>query len=79
MSVHPGDLLLREVLLPANLSVLAAAERLNVPAELLADIVCGKLPVTVEVAAALAREFGFSRERWLQLQAAWDKEQLLLA
>ena len=65
MMTHPGERLMEEVLLPANLSIRQAAERLEISADTLADIVRGRLPISGGIAVRLAREFGISRERWL--------------
>ena len=79
MIAHPGETVLNEILLPAQLSVSRAAAKLNIPAERLAELVSGRTAMTREIAAALAREFGYSRDGWLSLQRAWDDEKRLVA
>jgi addiction module HigA family antidote len=74
---HPGEILMSRVLLPANLSIRQAAERLEISAESLAELICGTRSVTPAVAVALAREFGYSRAGWLALQRLWDEERRL--
>jgi addiction module HigA family antidote len=79
MAMHPGEFLIEWILLPGGISVRKAAEQLGVSTEALAEVISGKIPITVALAHALAREFSYSRQWWLDLQRAWDDEQRLVA
>ena len=77
--VHPGEMVLTEILLLARLRVLQAALKLNISVESLAELVCGRTAMPRKIAVALAREFGYSRDGWFALQRAWDDEKPLVA
>jgi addiction module HigA family antidote len=79
MAMHPGEFLIERILLPGGISVRKAAEQLGVSTEALAEVISGRTPITVALAHALAREFSYSRQWWLDLQRAWDDEQRLVA
>ena len=79
MAMHPGQFLIERVLVPSGVSVRRAADQLGVSAESLSALVAGRDSLDVALAHALAREFSYSREWWLQLQHAWDAEQHLTA
>ncbi len=79
MALHPGEILMEHILLPSVLSIRRAAERLEVSDESLGQVIAGQTPITLPLAHALAREFSFSRQWWLDLQKAWDDEQRLAA
>ena len=75
MIAHPGERVMSEVLLPAQLSIKQAAEQLEISTDTLAAIIRGQGPITEDIAGRLAREFGYSRGWWLALQIAWDRAQ----
>ena len=79
MALHPGEFLLDRILVPAGVPVRRAADQLGLSTEALAMVISGKNPVTIPVAHALSREFGYSRQWWLDLQRAWDDEQHIVA
>jgi addiction module HigA family antidote len=81
MAMHPGEFLIERFLLPGGISVRKAAEQLGVSTEALAEVISGQTPITVALAhaLALAREFSYSRQWWLNLQRTWDDEQRLVA
>ena len=73
---HPGELLRELWLLPLNLSVTDAAERLKVSRKTLSEIVNGRAAVSAEMALRLELAFGKSAESWLGHQSAYDLWQL---
>jgi len=79
MAMHPGQFLIERVLVPSGVSVRRAADQLGISSESLSDFVAGRDSLDVALAHALAREFSYSREWWLQMQRAWDAEQQLAA
>jgi addiction module HigA family antidote len=79
MAMHPGEILLERVLMPSGICVRRAAERLGVSSGSLGQVISGQKPITPALAYALAREYSYSRQWWLDLQRAWDEEQRLAA
>ncbi len=79
MAIHPGVFLIDHVLLPSGISVRRAAEQLGISSQALSAVIAGQQPVTPGLAHALAREFCYSRQWWLDLQRAWDAELRLAA
>ena len=72
---HPGELILHDWIGGLDLSVEAAAEHMQVPAESLEDICQGKAPVTTEMAVRLSKALGSTPRFWIQLQANYDAAQ----
>ncbi|HPO20299.1 MAG TPA: HigA family addiction module antitoxin [Rubrivivax sp.] len=68
-SIHPGEVLREEFLLPMSLSAHALAMALRVPAPRINDIARERRGVTADTAMRLARFFGTSAESWMGLQA----------
>jgi antitoxin HigA-1 len=69
---HPGSILLREFLDPANLTQANLARSLKVPLNRVNELVRGKRGVTPETALILADYFKNSPEFWMNLQTAYD-------
>jgi len=69
VNIHPGEILLKEVLLPLSVSQNALACATGVPPKLINDIVLGKRGVTADTALRLAVAFATSEGFWLGLQA----------
>lgn len=70
--IHPGEILLEEVMAPLGLSANALARELHVPANRITAIIAGKRGVTADTALRLARYLGTTPQYWLALQAAFD-------
>ena len=70
--VHPGEVLLKDYILPMGISVRALSLALQVPYPLLREIVDGKRGVSADIALRLDRYFGSGARGWLNLQAAYD-------
>jgi len=70
--VHPGEVLLEEVLKPMNLSQNQLALDIHVPARRINEIVHGKRRITADTALRLARYFRMSPQFWLGLQMDYD-------
>jgi addiction module HigA family antidote len=71
-SVHPGEILLEEFLIPMDLSQNRLALDIRVPARRINEIVHGKRRITADTALRLARYFGISAQFWLGLQMDYD-------
>lgn len=70
-SVHPGEILREEFLVPMGISAYRLAVDLRVSPPTVNEIVREKRGVTPEMAARLARYFGTSEQFWLNLQDAF--------
>jgi addiction module HigA family antidote len=75
-NIHPGEILQEEFMDPLGLSAYRLAKDIDVPQTRIAAIVHGRRGVTPDTAARLGRYFRTSAEFWLNLQAAYDLEEL---
>jgi addiction module HigA family antidote len=71
-TVHPGEILREDYLVPFGTTRNALAKALNVPAPRINDIVRERRGVSADTAMRLARYFGSDERPWLNLQAAYD-------
>ena len=69
---HPGEMLLREFLLPLGMTQQDLARAIRVPYQRVNEIVRGRRGVTPSTALRLARFFGVSPGFWMNLQLRWD-------
>lgn len=69
---HPGEMLLKEFLVPLGISQKEFADRIGVSYVRLNEIVNGRRGVTPSTALRLAKAFGTSPEFWLNGQTALD-------
>jgi len=72
--VHPGEVLLEELLKPFGISQCRLAKDLSVPPRRINEIVLGKRAVSADTALRLARYFQTTDRFWLNLQARFDLE-----
>ena len=70
--IHPGEILLEDVLKPLNMSVNQLAKSLAVDAARLNEIVRGRRGITADTALRLARYLGTTPEFWLKLQVQYE-------
>ena len=73
-NIHPGEVLLEEVLAPMGLSQNAVARAVGVPPRRINEIVLGKRGITADTALRLAAALGTTEQFWLSLQSAYDLE-----
>lgn len=73
-SVHPGEILREEFMLPFGLSMNRMAMDLRVPVTRIADIVNEKRGITADTALRFARYFNNSLAFWMNLQTRYDLE-----
>jgi addiction module HigA family antidote len=71
-SVHPGEVLLEEYLIPLELSQNRLALNIGVPPRRINEIVLGKRRITADTALRLGRYFDTTPQFWLGLQADYD-------
>ena len=55
---HPGEILMKEVITPNNLTIEKAAELLGVTLSKLTDLVEGKISIDEELAQSIKQAFG---------------------
>ena len=72
MATHPGIILLKEFLVPLELTQKALAMHIGVPVQRVNEIIRGERGVTPETAWLLAEALNTSPEFWLNLQAVHD-------
>jgi addiction module HigA family antidote len=72
--IHPGEIILEDVLKPLDMSVNALAKALAVDAARLNEIVRGRRGITADTALRLSRYLGTTPEIWLNLQSRYELE-----
>jgi len=78
-NIHPGEVLREEFLLPMGISQYRLAKQIGVPAMRISEICAGKRGITADTALRFARAFGTTPAFWLNLQSAYDTEEVLRA
>jgi addiction module HigA family antidote len=73
-SLHPGEVLYEDFVVPTGISVHRLAMDLRMPANRIAEIVKGERAISADTALRLARYLGTSAEFWLGLQSDYDLE-----
>ena len=73
-TIHPGEILREEFLVPLGMSGHELALALRVPATRINDIVNEKRGITADTALRLSRYFGTTARFWLNLQASYELE-----
>lgn len=68
----PGEILLREFLVPLGLTQSAFAKHIGITNARLSEIVHGKRPVTMDSALRFERALGFRAESWMRMQLTVD-------
>ena len=68
----PGEILLKEFLLPLGMTQRYLATAIHVPFQRVNEVVHGKRGVTSSTALRLSRYFGTSPDFWMSLQLRWD-------
>jgi antitoxin HigA-1 len=72
ITIHPGEILLKEFLEPLRLSQAELARILHIPQNRVNELVRGKRGITPETALLLADYLGTSAEFWMNLQSAHE-------
>ena len=70
--VHPGTFV-REYVIPRGMTVTEAAKRLSVGRPALSNLLNGKSSLSLDMAARLEKTFGFDRQKLLDRQAEFDR------
>jgi addiction module HigA family antidote len=71
---HPGTHV-RESVIPSGMSVKEAAKRLGIGRPALSNFLNGKASLSPKMAVRLEKAFGADRERLLEMQAAYDRQE----
>ena len=71
-NVHPGEILLKEFLIPMGISQNKLANSIGVPPRRINEIVLGKRGITADTALRLAKVFGTSVQFWMGLQDEYE-------
>ncbi|MBW1808777.1 MAG: HigA family addiction module antidote protein [Deltaproteobacteria bacterium] len=69
---HPGEMLLKEFLIPMSISQRDLSMAIHVPYQRINEIINGKRGMTPSTALRLAKFFGMSEGFWMNLQLRWD-------
>jgi addiction module HigA family antidote len=69
---HPGEMLLKEFLIPMGLTQRDLANSIHVPYQRINEIINGRRGVTPSSALRLSKFFGVSPDFWMNLQLRWD-------
>jgi len=70
--IHPGEMLLEELLAPMGLTQRELADAHHVPYQRINEIVNGRRGMTPSTALRLAKFFDMSADFWMNLQLRWD-------
>ena len=71
-SVHPGEILREEFLLPMKLTPYAVAQACGVPRTRIERLAREETPITADTALRLGKYFGTTPSFWMNLQARYD-------
>ncbi len=73
-SIHPGEILLEEFLLPMKITQSRLAKETGIGTQTVNEIVQGKRSITPNTALRLSLYFGLSERFWLNLQSRYELE-----
>jgi len=70
--IHPGEILEKEYLIPANISAKKLAKSIGVSSSRIRNIIKKRQGITADTAIRLSKLFGNTPELWMNLQSAYD-------
>jgi addiction module HigA family antidote len=70
--IHPGQVLLEEVMRPLGVSRAQLARDIDVPIDRLRAVILGRVGINADLALRLGRHFGTNAELWMKLQSDYD-------
>lgn len=81
ITIHPGEILREEFLIPHRMSANALARAIRVPPNRITAIIAAENPraVTPDTALRLSRLFGTTPQFWINLQSAYDLSKAIAA
>ena len=74
-NIHPGEVLLKEFLIPLNISAYKVSKDIGIPQTRTSEIIKGNRRITTDTALRLSKYFGNSPKFWLGLQNDFDIEE----
>ena len=74
-NIHPGEILLKEFLVPMEVSAYRLSKDIEIPQTRISQIIKGKRRITADTALRLSSYFGNSAKFWLGLQDDYDIEE----
>ena len=74
-NIHPGEILMKEFLLPLEITAYRLAKEIDIPQTRLSEILKGRRRITADTALRLSKYFGNSAKFWLGLQNDYDIEE----
>jgi len=69
---HPGDFVRTEIMIPAGLSVTAAAAALHVSRPALSSLLNGRAALSGDMALRIEKAFGLKMDTLMRMQASYD-------
>jgi addiction module HigA family antidote len=69
---YPGDFIRSEIIVPAGLSVTAAAEALRVSRPALSSLLNGKAGLSGDMALRIEKAFGVKMDTLMRMQSSYD-------
>jgi addiction module HigA family antidote len=75
INIHPGEVLLKEFLIPMEVSAYRLSKDIEIPQTRISQIIKGKRRITADTALRLSSYFGNSAKFWLGLQDDYDIEE----
>jgi antitoxin HigA-1 len=69
---HPGDFIRTEIIIPAGLTVTAAAAALHVSRPALSSLLNGKADLSGDMALRIEKAFGVKMDTLMRMQSAYD-------
>lgn len=74
-NIHPGEILLKEFLIPLEISAYHLSKELAIPQTRISEIIKGNRRISADMAIRLSMFFGNSSKFWLGLQDDFDIEE----
>jgi addiction module HigA family antidote len=70
--IHPGEILLHELMIPMGISAIDLAEKTQISVEMVEGILEGRESITHPIATALKIVFPLDASFWMNLQSEYD-------
>ncbi len=74
-NIHPGEILMKEFLIPYKISAYKLAKDIDIPQTRISEIIKENRRITADTALRLSKYFGNSAKFWLGLQDDFDIEE----
>ncbi|MCP4156431.1 MAG: HigA family addiction module antidote protein [bacterium] len=73
-SIHPGEILSEDFLIPMNITAYRLAKKTHIHQTRISEIINGKRGISIDTALRFSKFFGNSAEFWLNIQNHYDLE-----